>query len=182
MEETLLNFFKVFSDVNRLKIAALLAGQSFTIEQIAGQLEMRPVDVPRHLKQISRLGLLIEESGTYQLDVKGLEKLSRETLSGLRSQASATSNDANADAYDQQVVKNFCQPDGSVREFPLQEKKLQAILRHVVQVFEPGKRYTEKEVNVYLARFNEDTALLRRALIDQKLLDREPNGSAYWKS
>ena len=41
--------------------------------------------------------------------------------------------------------------------------------------------YTEKEVNLILARFHEDTSGLRRNLVDAGLLARERDGSRYWR-
>jgi hypothetical protein len=50
-----------------------------------------------------------------------------------------------------------------------------------VQVFEPGARYPEKQVNEILSRFNEDTARLRRNLVDFKLMARQGGGGEYWR-
>lgn len=55
------------------------------------------------------------------------------------------------------------------------------LLRYVLKAFEPGVRYTEKQVNEILSRYNPDTAYLRRSLIEQKYMDRESGGSAYWR-
>jgi hypothetical protein len=117
----------------------------------------------------------------YRMDPKALERLSREVLSGSRPVVEARSNDENADDADRKTVKNFSLPDGRLREIPSQEKKLLPILKHVVQVFPPGTRYTEKEVNELLKRFNADYASLRRYLVDFKLLQREQNGTVYWR-
>jgi hypothetical protein len=72
-------------------------------------------------------------------------------------------------------------PDGRLKDFPAQQKKLEAILRHVVEAFEPGRRYPEKEVNQILLIFNEDTARLRRRLIEIKLMERKGGGGEYWR-
>jgi hypothetical protein len=69
-----------------------------------------------------------------------------------------------------------------VRAFPTQHKKYEVVMRHVVQAFEPGKRYTEKQVNEILSRFNEDTAQMRRSLIDLSLMQRQGGGGEYWRS
>jgi len=180
-ETTLLTFFKIFSDVQRIRIAALLSEEALTVEQIAAKLDLRQIDIPRHLNQMQKLDLLIQEGNSYRLDIKALEKMSRETLASLRPQVNTASNDENADEFDRKVVKNYSLPDGRLREIPMQDKKMQAILRHVLQVFEPGKRYTEKQVNEALSKFHEDTASLRRGLVDHKLLEREPNGASYWR-
>ncbi|MBE0697186.1 MAG: DUF2087 domain-containing protein [Anaerolineaceae bacterium] len=101
-------------------------------------------------------------------------------MSGHRPAAEASSNDEDAADFERTVVKNYSLPDGRLKEIPTQEKKLLAILKHVVQVFEPGVRYSEKQVNDALKRFHPDSATLRRALVDRHMIERELNGAAYW--
>jgi len=57
------------------------------------------------------------------------------------------------------------------------------LLRYVLAAFEPGKRYSEKQVNNLLSRYSDDTAALRRGLIEYKLMAREVtrDGSTYWR-
>lgn len=86
-----------------------------------------------------------------------------------------------AEAYDRKVIGNFTRPDGSLKEIPAQRKKLEAVLRYVVQAFEPGTRYSEKQVNEILSRYHADTASLRRELVGAKLMAREGGGGDYWK-
>lgn len=182
MEEKLLDYFKTMSDANRLRIAALLLDRPSTPEEIASQLKLRVVDVSRHLVQFEKLELLVKDGEQYRLDGRALERLSREVLSSLRPTVSSHSNDEDADEFDRKVVRNYSLPDGRLKEIPMQEKKLQAILRHVVQVFEPGVRYNEKQINETLKRFHEDTASLRRYLVDRQMIQRETNGASYWRS
>ena len=58
---------------------------------------------------------------------------------------------------------------------------MQIILRHIVKIFEPGRSYSEKEVNELLQRYNEDSATLRRELVGYKLMQREGGGGKYWR-
>ena len=53
------------------------------------------------------------------------------------------------------------------------------MLDWLAQDFEPGERYTERQVNAILARRHPDTATLRRYLVDEDLLDRA--GGEYWR-
>ena len=55
------------------------------------------------------------------------------------------------------------------------------ILNYLIQAFATDANYTEKEVNQILRRFHEDTAGLRRDLVDAKMLDRISDGSRYWR-
>lgn len=178
MENPLLDFFKTFSDAQRLRLAALLTQEALTIDAIAAQLNMRAVEVPRQLAMIEKLGLLAKEGDRYRLDGKALERLSRQVLAGLRAEQP---NDENADDFDRTIVKNYSLPNGRLRDIPSVAKKRVALLRHVAQAFEPGTRYTEKQVNEMLKRYYDDPALLRRYMCDDHVLLREPNGSAYWR-
>jgi hypothetical protein len=85
------------------------------------------------------------------------------------------------DAYDRKVVSDYSLPDGRLKTIPGQRKKLEAILRHVVREFEPGVRYSEKQVNEILSRFHADTASLRRELVGSGLMQREGGGGDYWR-
>ena len=69
----------------------------------------------------------------------------------------------------------------TLKEIPAQRKKLEAILRYVVRDFEPGKRYSEKQVIEILSCFYEDTASLRRELVGAKLMEREGGEGKYWR-
>lgn len=71
---------------------------------------------------------------------------------------------------------------------PAQRNKRLVVLERLALEFEPGRRYPEPEVNATLARFNADHSSLRRALVDEGFLDREPaevsgrSTVVYWRS
>ncbi|MFP4975866.1 DUF2087 domain-containing protein [Paenibacillus sp. CN-4] len=71
-------------------------------------------------------------------------------------------------------------PEGPLSEFPKKQKRKAAILRHLLKRFEPGRTYTEKEINSVLKEAFPDYVTLRRYMIDYGLIDREPDGSRYW--
>lgn len=182
MDDKLISYFKTMIDANRVRIAALLLEQPATAEEIASRLQLRLVDVSRHLAQFEKLELLTLNGDRYSLDPHTLEGISREVLAQLRPAVEAHSNDAEADDFDRKVIKNYSLPDGRLREIPLQSKKFLAVLRHVVQEFEPGVRYTEKQVNEALKRYHEDSATLRRGLVDHQMIFRDLNGASYWRA
>jgi hypothetical protein len=47
--------------------------------------------------------------------------------------------------------------------------------------FEIGVEYPEKKVNQILSRYNEDTARLRRSLVEYGFMAREGGGGKYWR-
>lgn len=182
INDELLSFFKALADSNRLKIVGLLAKEPYSVEQLAEILEVRPSTISHHLAKLSNVGLVRAQSESYYniyyletgvLEEKARRLLSEETLP-------AMSADIDTDAYDRKVLTNFTTPEGRVKAFPAQRKKMEAILRYVLKAFQPGKRYSEKEVNDLLSQYHEDTATLRRELVEYKMLAREGGGGFYW--
>jgi hypothetical protein len=80
----------------------------------------------------------------------------------------------------ERVLANFLDADGRLRVVPAKQAKLLVVLDHLAQEFEPGKRYTEAEVNEVLNRFHPDHAALRRYLVENLFLTREDG--VYWRS
>lgn len=179
----LVAIFKALADSNRLKIVGLLAQQPYSVEQLAALLNLKPSTVSHHLARLSEVGLVSARAESYYnmyiLEKSTLEETTRRIFSS--EQISAVTADVDLDAYDRKVVADFTRPDGSLKTVPAQRKKLEAILRHVVEAFEPGTRYSEKQVNEILSRFHSDTATLRRELVGNKLMQREGGGGDYWR-
>ena len=179
----LVEFFKALADGNRLKIVGLLAQQPYTVEQLGALLKVSASTVSHHLSKLARAGLVEARAegyySVYSLKTDALEGMARRVLSRERLPKLAANVDL--DAYERKVLEAFLDAEGRVRAFPMQEKKLLVILRHVLKAFEPGVRYPEKQVNQILSRFNADTATLRRCLVAHHLMGREGGGGAYWR-
>ncbi len=78
------------------------------------------------------------------------------------------------------VLSNFLTDDGRLRTIPAKHSKLLVVLDHLAQEFEPGRTYSEPEVNEKLQRFHPDFAALRRYLVENDFMTRED--SMYWRS
>jgi hypothetical protein len=85
-------------------------------------------------------------------------------------------------AFDRKVLATFTTPEGRIKNFPMQEKKFRVLLRHVLPAFSHGVRYTEKRVNEILSGYSDDTARLRRWLVDFGYMKREGGGGKYWRA
>lgn len=183
-ENELLAFFKALADENRLKIIGVLAQKPSSVENIAAQIGLSMSTTSHHLARLARAGLVSARAEghyyIYSLHTDALKSMSQRLLHD--EQIRQLSQPVSDDAYDQKVLSNFLDSEGRIKSFPAQDKKLLAILRHAVKAFEPGLQYPEKRVNEILSRFNEDTAFLRRSLIEYKLMEREGGGGAYWRT
>ena len=63
--------------------------------------------------------------------------------------------------------------DGRIERVPARRKVRAAVLLEVVSRFEPGREYSEPEVNEVLLGVHEDFAYLRRELVNYHYLERE---------
>jgi predicted transcriptional regulator len=182
MSEELVAFFKALADANRLKIVGLLAQQPYSVEQLAAILDLRPSTISHHLSKLSEVGLVSARADSYY----NVYQLEQETLQKTRllfsqQDLAAVVENVDLDAYDRKVVEDYSTTDGRLKTIPAQRKKLEAVLRYVVTAFEPGVRYSEKQVNEVLSRYHEDTATLRRELVGYGLMQREGGGGEYWR-
>jgi hypothetical protein len=70
--------------------------------------------------------------------------------------------------------------DGRLARIPVKRGKRLLLLNCLSQSFEPGRRYTEAEVNAVLRTVHDDYAALRRYLVDEDFLSREDG--IYWRT
>ncbi len=176
--DTMLNFMRLLGNAERLKIAGMLGVESLSAAQLAERLHKPLPDVQAHLEQLLAAGLVRLQGEAYALESKTLEYLSRQVLA--QSQPRSQADEFEGDDYERKVLRDYFARDGSLKALPAQQKKLLVILRHLVRIFEHGQRYPEKQVNELLRRYHDDTASLRRYMVDNKLLAREKG--EYWRT
>src|SRR5579859_1399561 len=67
-----------------------------------------------------------------------------------------------------------------IETMPARRSRRLPLLDQVAQAFEPGIRYAEHDVSVFLGTMHADYASLRRYLVDEDFLSR--SGGQYWRS
>ncbi len=80
---------------------------------------------------------------------------------------------------DEKLQRVYFDESGRLKEIPVGQTRQRFVLVRLVEAFEQGIRYPEKEVNECLKAFHPDFATLRRYLIDHQLMARENN--IYWR-
>jgi DNA-binding transcriptional ArsR family regulator len=180
--DALLGFFRALADPSRLKIVGLLAERSCPVEQLSAMVGLGESTVSHHLSKLAEAGLVSARAdghyAVYSLETEALADMARRLLKTERLPELAQGIDR--DVFDRKVLASFVGPDGRFVGFPSQEKKYLVLLRHVLRDFQPGVRYPEKKVNEILGRYSDDTARLRRSLVDFGLMNREGGGRDYW--
>lgn len=83
---------------------------------------------------------------------------------------------------DRNILENFLDTQGRLKTLPVKRKKKIYVLAYLAEKFEPGRIYTEREVNALLNQWHlfHDPATLRRELYDNHFLNRTQNGGSYW--
>jgi len=165
--------FKALGHPARLLILNLVRTQPRHGEELAAILGLTPATVSHHLSKLAEAGLLTSKKEQYyqmyspagDMMDKTLEEIVRLPQPGLTSTVAE-------DAYRMKVLKTFFK-NGRLVQIPAQYKKRMVVIEYLVQEFEPGRQYPEREVNHILLDFNEDVATLRREMIDHKLMKRE---------
>ena len=165
----------LLADGDRLRaLAALVLGAS-TVAEVTAATDL---DVRRAGTALTRL----VDGGLVEHDAHGYRVLEEELRLSAREVAAARATEPeHGDAPPEvaRVLRAFVK-DGRLVSIPAVRSKRLVILDRLAQEFEPGKRYSEKMVNLMLGRWHADTAALRRYLVDEGFLDRA--GGRYWRS
>jgi hypothetical protein len=69
---------------------------------------------------------------------------------------------------------------GRIETLPARQSRRRLMLDAIAQAFEPGVRYPERRVSLFLRSIHPDFAALRRYLVDEQFLSRA--GGEYWRS
>ncbi len=157
----------------RAVFAALVLGAtSFDETQRATGLDAKAAG-----RALSRL----VESGLVERDKDGALYLLGEAFAVAARSAAALPErtDEGGDPERAKVIRAFVR-DGRLTSIPTARSKRVVVLDMLAQEFEPGRRYSEPMVNLMLGKWHEDTAALRRYLVDEGFLDRE--AGEYWRS
>ncbi|EKQ55496.1 MULTISPECIES: DUF2087 domain-containing protein [unclassified Clostridium] len=80
-------------------------------------------------------------------------------------------------------INNFIDSTGKLKSWPSKRELKFKALEYIASKFEYDRFYTEKEVNNIIDNYHTfgDYFLIRRGLVDSKLLSRTRNGSKYWR-
>jgi ArsR family transcriptional regulator len=173
----LMLFGRAVSDPMRVRILALLIEEERPMygQELAEQLGVTPQTISHHLHILKNGGLIREMRENayryYSLDIERIQHL-RETLFADNHFSLPTRQEGR-----ERVLGIFFQ-QGRLVSIPKQKGQRRLVLEELARSFEWGRLYEEQEVNSILKPFFDDTASLRRALIDEQILLRE--GGRYW--
>jgi hypothetical protein len=80
---------------------------------------------------------------------------------------------------DDPLLRGFVS-NGRIETIPARHLRRRLLLDKIAQAFEPGVRYPERRVSLFLGSIHADHAALRRYLVDEEFLSRADG--EYWRS
>ncbi len=172
--------FKCLADKSRLQILKSLAIEDMYVERLAERLGLTAPTVSFHLKKLTDVGAVRSYKSQYYMMYSLCEDIFRTGILDIIKEKSdeATLQEKRDEEYRQKVIDAFFEY-GKLKSIPAQRKKRRIAYEVMIEAFEAGKVYTEREVNIIIADFHDDFCTIRRDMISEKLLDRE--GSNYWR-
>ncbi len=156
--------FKALADEKRIRIVALISARPLSVEEIASAVDLTPATVSHHLALLREAGLVEAAHEQYYTVYRFRQQPLLDALRTIAEAPPAAELDADLAKYDQKVLRDYL-VDGKLTTIPTQRKKRDVILRYLVEQFEPGRVYSEKEVNQILVTYHDDVATLRRELV-----------------
>jgi hypothetical protein len=154
----------LLADGQRLRVFAAISLGARTVDEIAERSGLDAAEVQSALPRLVGAGLVTQADG-FQVSLEALRGAAR-----LRPERERGAADATPD--EQRVLRNFV-VDGRLVRLPARHAQKQVVLGYVARLFDERRSYKEAEVNELLGDFHDDTASLRRYLVDEGLLERE---------
>ncbi len=180
--QSLLHFFKVLADENRLKLLGILASGERSVEELATLLKLKAPTISHHLARLKELNLVgMRADGNthyYWLDAEALHTTNKLLLTPQK--MASLVDDVRGDAWERKVLKDFFEGT-RLKEIPASPKKRGVILKWLANQFEYNVLYKEAQVNEILQRHHEDSASLRRELISANVGLMQRENGVYWR-
>lgn len=178
-EQEAIALFKCLADKSRLQILKSLAREDQYVELLAQRLGLTAATVSFHMKKLADAGAVNSYKNQYYTMYTLRKELFSVSLLDILMEKSeeADLQAQREEQYRQRVLDSFLEY-GRLKTIPAQRKKKRIILEEIRKCFEPGRIYSEQEVNEIILRFHDDFCTLRRDMISEKLLDRDQKG--YW--
>jgi ribosomal-protein-alanine N-acetyltransferase len=168
-----LDLLRAVADPVRLATLGASVAGPVSIDALADGLGVSRKEVAEAIGYLTGRGLL-DKSG--RLEVEALRAVAGQIP--VRRPLSDEPIDGPWTADEADVLSRFFDGDRLLSVPSVAKKKL-LVLERIVQSFEPGLRYPERDVNFKLQLIYADYALIRRGLVDEGFMDRA-DGS-YWR-
>ncbi len=167
-------YLRLVLDPIRLAVLGHGAGGSVNADELASRLDRPKREVLEAIARLRQAGLLTTDG---RLDSETLRDVGRQLPDLEPASDAVTEGPWTPEETD--VLRRFFEGD-RLKEIPAQRTKRRVVLERLVQEFEPGLRYPERQVNFTLQMIHPDYAALRRYMVDEGLMTRADG--VYWRT
>lgn len=165
---------KALAEPSRIKVLKALRQQPQYGEELSERLALAASTMSFHLKKLEHAGLIYPTKDQYYTVYSVNEDLLEMKLSDLLfvEETESEEQEKRLQAYRLKVLKSFLK-DGKLTRIPVQRKKKRIILEEILNAFEKGRVYCEKDVNTIISDFHDDFCTIRREFICEKMMKRD---------
>jgi hypothetical protein len=176
-----LTIIKALADGSRLKALNSIIRKPQYVEELSERMGLSASTVSFHLKKLEEAGLVSKSRDQYYAVYKADERILDKTLRELITfeNVEAGREEERIRQYRAKVVRSFFKDNRLIR-FPAQYKKQQIVLEEIAGLFETGRKYQEKELNMIILNVYGDYCTVRRLMIGEGLMERKDN--VYWRT
>lgn len=149
--------FKCLADKSRLQILKSLMTEEMYVERLAERLSLTSATISFHLKKLEEAGAVKSRKDQYYMMYSINEEIFKSSIIDiLKEKSDDQAKQEERDlAYRKKVIDSFFEY-GKLKSIPSQRKKERIVLEEISRAFETGREYTEREVNIIIADYNDD--------------------------
>lgn len=176
MKSDCIKIMKCIADKSRLLIINNLMEGPMYVELLSQRLNLAPSTISFHLKKLEEVKIVHSVKEQYYVVYYLNKDILSITLNDLINMKESEM-DVQAERekeYRSNVINAFFEY-GKLRSIPVQQKKRKIVLEKIAKNFELNKEYSEREVNIIIADFNDDFCTIRREMVGFNILQRRNN-------
>lgn len=173
-EQQSIALFKCLADKSRIQILKSLMKEDMYVERLAERLGITAATVSFHLKKLEDVGAVKSRKEQYYTMYSINHDIFKVSILDILKEESEelTLQKERDEQYRKKVIDAFFEY-GKLKSIPSQRKKERIVLEEIAKSFEEGREYSEREVNIIIADFNDDFCTIRRDMISEGILTRE---------
>lgn len=173
-EQEAVALFKCLADKSRIQILKSLMTEDMYVERLAERIGVTPATVSFHLKKLEDVGAVKSWRDQYYTMYSINNEVFNVTILDILKEKSEEMDlqKERDEIYRRKVIDSFFEY-GKLKSIPSQRKKERIVLEEIAKSFEKGREYTEREVNIIIADFNDDFCTIRRDMISEGIITRE---------
>lgn len=173
-EQKAIALFKCLADKSRIQILKSLMTEDMYVERLAQRIGITPATVSFHLKKLEDVGAVRSRRDQYYTMYSINPDVFNVTILDILKEESEemTLQKERDQIYRKKVIDSFFEY-GKLKSIPSQRKKERIVLEEIAKSFEKGREYTEREINIIIADFNDDFCTIRRDMISEGIITRE---------